>query len=63
MKRALQKADKDRTGTLSVNEFTDVLKTLGVDIPSQVAIDLLSELDKELTGMVNYEQFLKKFSS
>lgn len=49
--------DVDKSGTINVDEFRDAVRTLGIDAP-RLAIDaLFHELDEDLSGELDYEEF------
>ena len=53
--------DVDRDGVLSRREFSRALKRLGVGVSEQEVHMLFAQLDKNMNGSIEYEEFLDMF--
>ena len=60
LQRAFKKLDTNNNGSLTIQEFTLVLKLSDVELDEEESFQLLSELDKGMNGRINYHEFLKK---
>jgi calmodulin len=58
MKSIFKLADKDESGTLERHEFMNILKSVDIDIsPFEMEI-LLSEIDSNNNGLIDFEEFI-----
>lgn len=51
--------DKDGSGTITTKELGDVMRALGQDPTEEELKDIISDVDKENKGMINFEEFLE----
>eukprot|EP00794_Sanderia_malayensis_P016835 gene16835-18533_t len=63
LQRAFRKLDGSNVGSVTVQEFTLVLKLCDVQLAEEETFQLLSELDKGMTGRVRYVEFLNKLKA
>jgi Ca2+-binding EF-hand superfamily protein len=50
--------DFKQTGFVSVSTFKDVLKANRVNLNDEDLFSLMRRLDKDVTGLINYNRFL-----
>jgi len=55
--------DADRNGHITAGEIKDVLKALGEDTPGYKIRDMIREVDMDENGTVEFEEFLKVFTT
>lgn len=45
---------------MSINAFRETLKTLKVNLTDDETISLMRKLDRDVTGMINYNKFINE---
>ena len=60
LRRLFKQHDFRQTGYVSVSAFKDTLKSLKVNLNDDELISLMRKLDRDLTGMINYNKFLNE---
>ena len=55
--------DADRNGHITAGEIKDVLKALGEDTPGYKIRDMIREVDIDENGTVEFDEFLKVFTT
>ena len=63
LRKLFSKWDQDQTGTITCNEFYEALMTLPQAPSDEVAQQLVSSMDKEGCGYINYEEFVQYYIS
>eukprot|EP00210_Caulerpa_lentillifera_P006070 g5799.t2 len=58
MKKMFQNIDTDHSGTITIDEFKQMLKTKGSFIPDSELNKILSAVDIDGNGVIDYEEFL-----
>ena len=58
-----KQSDQDRSGTLQVDEFADILGKLGHPVSHEQAKDLLSKVDADGSGSLDIDEFFLVFGS
>ena len=58
---AFQKADHNKQGSLSLNEFRELLTDYGYVVNDDYFLRLCRNFDPNNTGLINYEQFEQKY--
>lgn len=60
LRRLFKQHDFRQTGFVSVSAFKDTLNTLKVSLNEDELISLMRKLDRDVTGMINYNKFLNE---
>ena len=58
---AFQAFDRDGDGTISPMEFSDGLRALNVNLPPSKIQDIVSVMDKDRNGNIDYREFARQF--
>ncbi|KAF4091133.1 hypothetical protein AMELA_G00033480 [Ameiurus melas] len=58
MKQAFISCDKERTGTISLQDFRKVLRQYNVNLSEEDVFHLTSFFDKNISGYISYNEFL-----
>merc|ERR1712085_184059 len=58
MKEAFDLFDNDGSGAISVNELTSAMKSLGFDVKHAVVYNMVSDLDADGSGEIEFGEFL-----
>jgi len=56
-KACFARFDRDGSGTVGTSEVGDVLKGMGHDVPPDIVYSLVSEIDKDKSGEINFDEF------
>merc|ERR1719238_817373 len=59
MKEAFDLFDNDNSGAISVNELTSAMKSLGFDVKHAVVYNMVSDLDSDGSGEIEFGEFLE----
>merc|ERR1712072_936606 len=59
MKEAFDLFDNDNSGAISVNELTSAMKSLGFDVKHAVVYNMVSDLDADGSGEIEFGEFLE----
>merc|ERR1712195_100656 len=59
MKEAFDLIDNDGSGAISVNELTSAMKSLGFDVKHAVVYNMVSDLDADGSGEIEFGEFLE----
>merc|ERR1712203_292484 len=59
MKEAFDLFDNDGSGAISVNELTGAMKSLGFDVKHAVVYNMVSDLDADGSGEIEFGEFLE----
>merc|ERR1712166_1663725 len=59
MKEAFDLFDNDGSGAISVNELTSAMKSLGFDVKHAVVYNMVSDLDADGSGEIEFGEFLE----
>merc|ERR1712167_376552 len=59
MKEAFDLFDNDGSGAISVNELTSAMKSLGFDVKHAVVYNMVSDLDSDGSGEIEFDEFLE----
>merc|ERR1712166_524439 len=62
MKEAFDLFDNDGSGAISVNELTSAMKSLGFDVKHAVVYNMVSDLDADGSGEIEFGEFLEVMS-
>ncbi|KAF4656346.1 apoptosis-inducing factor [Perkinsus chesapeaki] len=57
-KEAFDMFDKDGEGTIGPDEFTSMMKTLGLELTEKEVLLLLQEVDEDKSGEIEFEEML-----
>ena len=60
LEKAFALADKDQTGSLSIEEYMKVFRDQGVNISRQAALAFFRDKDKDMDGRISFEEFIGK---
>ena len=63
LQRAFRKIDASNSGWLTIQEFGLVLQLCDVILNDEESFQLFTELDKAMSGRVNYNEFLNKLNT
>merc|ERR1712194_36805 len=58
IKEAFDLFDTDQSGAISVNELTSAMKSLGFDVKHAVVYNMVSDLDADGSGEIEFGEFL-----
>lgn len=58
IKEAFDLFDTDNSGTISVQELTAAMKSLGFDTKNAVIYKMIEEMDQDGNGLISFEEFL-----
>merc|ERR1712072_919928 len=58
IKEAFDLFDNDNSGAISVNELTAAMKSLGFDVKHAVVYNMVSDLDADGSGEIEFDEFL-----
>merc|ERR1711937_34686 len=58
IKEAFDLFDNDGSGAISVNELTSAMKSLGFDVKHAVVYNMVSDLDADGSGEIEFGEFL-----
>lgn len=61
--KAFKEADKDGSGSLTLDEYLAVFRDQGVNMTREAAAAFFREKDRDLDGQISYEEFLGKAST
>merc|ERR1711881_219793 len=59
IKEAFDLFDNDGSGAISVNELTSAMKSLGFDVKHAVVYNMVSDLDSDGSGEIEFGEFLE----
>lgn len=61
LRRVFKKHDQNQSGYVSVTGFKDSLKYLKVNLNEDDMFVLMRKLDKDVTGLINYNKFINEY--
>ena len=59
MKEAFHLFDTNHSGMIDNREFKAAMRALGFDVKKQEVIGMFQEVDKDISGSLNFEEILK----
>merc|ERR1712179_654865 len=59
IKEAFDLFDNDASGAISVNELTSAMQSLGFDVKHAVVYNMVSDLDTDGSGEIEFDEFLE----
>ena len=57
LQRGFQLFDLDNTGRISLENLSDVVSELGLDIPKSALLEMIAEFDADKDGQISQRQF------
>ena len=60
LRRMFKQHDYKQTGYVGVSAFKDILKANKVNLNEDDMYSLMRRLDKDVTGMINYNKFINE---
>jgi len=60
LRRIFKQHDFRQTGFVNVSAFKETLKSLKVNLNDDETISLMRKLDRDVTGMINYNKFINE---
>jgi Ca2+-binding EF-hand superfamily protein len=58
IREAFNLFDTDGSGTIDPNELKEAMKSLGFDTKNQTVYQMISDIDKDGKGYINFDEFL-----
>jgi centrin-1 len=63
IKEAFDLFDTDGSGTISTEELRKALQNLGIDARNQTLLNMMSDLDKDRSGAIDFDEFISMMTA
>jgi centrin-1 len=63
IKEAFDLFDTDGSGTISTEELRKALQNLGIDARNQTLLNMMSDLDKDRSGSIDFDEFISMMTA
>jgi Ca2+-binding EF-hand superfamily protein len=62
LRTMFRKYDKDKSQTITLDEFEDMLANYAMGVPKQAAITIFRAFDADGSGLIDYDEFMRAFT-
>jgi len=62
MRQAFERADKNKDGSLDIGEINAIFRDMNTLLSPDELFKIVNEIDKDQSGRINYDEFLKFFA-